>query len=207
MVRWGLLSEGSACREISLLPMDQQTTTGEGVTVVWSRRAKPGSQASLENVIERLAKAMANAPGYEGVVTLRPQAGHPPIFTMVAHFATQADLDAWVTSEIRGRLYAEAEALSVGGLNVQQAAGLEGWFQMPGQPLVVPPPRHKIAIITWIAILPLLVIGNLAATALLARLSPLERLVPVSIVLIALMTWVVMPQMTKWFRFWLYPNR
>ena len=187
--------------------MERQATTGEGVTVVWSRRAKPGMQTSLENVIERLAKAMATAGGYEGVVTLRPQVGHPPIFTMVAHFASQDDLDAWVKSEIRGRLYAEAEGLSVGGLNVQQAAGLEGWFQMPGQPLVVPPPRYKTAIITWIAIFPLLVIANLIATALLGRVSPLVRLIPVSIVLIALMTWVVMPQMTRWFRFWLYPTR
>ncbi|HET7421328.1 MAG TPA: antibiotic biosynthesis monooxygenase [Candidatus Dormibacteraeota bacterium] len=183
-----------------------QATTGEGVTVVWSRRAKPGSKATLENVIERLARAMSAAHGYEGVVTLRPQAGHLPIFTMVAHFASQADLDAWVSSEIRGRLYAEAEAASVGGLNVQQAVGLEGWFQMPGQPLVVPPPRYKTAIITWIAILPLLVIANLIGTALLPRVSPFVRLIPVSIVLIALMTWVVMPQMTRWFRFWLYPK-
>lgn len=54
--------------------------------------------------------------------------------TMVAHFASEADLDGWVSSEIQVRLYAEAEQVSVGGLNVQQATGLEGWFQMPGQP-------------------------------------------------------------------------
>lgn len=187
-------------------PGTAEATTPEEVTVVWSRRAKPGCQAALESVIERLAKAMATAPGYEGVVSLRPQAGHPPIYTMVAHFASQADLDTWVSSEIRGRLYAEAEGVSVGGLNVQQAAGLEGWFQMPGQPIVVPPPRYKMAIITWVAIFPLLVLANLIATPLLSRVSPLVRVLPVSVVLIALMTWVVMPRMTKWFRFWLYPK-
>ena len=187
-----------------MTPDASEATTPEEVTVVWSRRAKPGCQADLEDVINRLAKAMSSAAGYEGVVSLRPQPGHQPIYTMVAHFASQADLDAWVSSEIRGRLYAEAEAVSVGGLNVQEAAGLEGWFQMPGQPLVVPPPRYKMAIITWIAIFPLLVLANLIATPLLSHVSPVLRLIPVSIVLIALMTWVVMPQMTKWFRFWLY---
>lgn len=176
------------------------------VTVVWSRQAKPGSQAALQDVIDRLAKAMAVAPGFEGVASLRPRAGHPPVYTMVAHFASQADLDAWVSSEIRGRLYAEAEQVSVGGLNVQQATGLEAWFQMPGQPLVVPPPRYKTAVITWLAIFPLLVLANLIATPLLSQLSPLVRLLPVSIVLIALMNWVVMPRMTRWFRFWLYPG-
>ena len=187
--------------------MDAQTTAGaQEVTVVWSRRAKPGDEAALQDVIERLAKAMRAADGYEAVMTLRPQSGHPPIYTMVARFSSQADLDSWVSSEIRGRLYAEAEALSVGGLNVQQAAGLEGWFQMPGQPLVVPPPRYKMAILTWVAIFPLLVVANLIATPLMARVSPLVRLIPVSLVLIALMTWIVMPQMTKWFRSWLYPR-
>ena len=184
----------------------EDATAPEAVTVVWSRQAKPGCQAALENVIERLAKAMATAPGYEGVVSLRPRVGHPPIYTMVAHFTSQSDLDAWVSSTIRGRLYAEAESVSVGGLNVQQAAGLEGWFQMPGQPLVVPPPRYKMAIITWLAIFPLLVAANLIATPLLPHVSPLVRLLPVSLVLIALMTWVVMPRMTRWFRFWLYPE-
>jgi uncharacterized protein len=187
-------------------PSPAQATIPDEVTVVWSRRAKPGCEAALGNVIDRLAKAMAEAPGYEGVATLRPHAGHPPIYTMVAHFASQADLDAWVSSEVRGRLYAEAEEVSIGGLNVQQAAGLEAWFQMPGQPLVVPPPRYKMAIITWAAIFPLLVLANLIAAQLLSWVSPLVRLIPVSVALIALMTWVVMPRMTKWFRFWLYPE-
>lgn len=142
---------------------DTLATAPDGVTVVWSRRAKPGRQAALENVIDRLAQAMSSASGYEGVVSLRPQPGHPPIYTMVARFASQSDLDTWVSSEIRGRLYGEAEEVSVGGLNVQQAAGLEGWFQMPGQPLVVPPPRYKMAILTWAAIFPLLVLANLIA--------------------------------------------
>lgn len=187
-------------------PDSGAAAAADDVTVVWSRQAKPGSEAALEGVIDRLAKAMAAAPGFEGVASLRPRPGHPPIYTMVAHFASEADLDAWVSSEIRGRLYAEAEQVSVGGLNVQQATGLEGWFQMPGQPLVVPPPRYKTAVITWLAIFPLLVLANLVATPLLSRVSPLVRLLPVSVVLIALMNWVVMPRMTRWFRFWLYPG-
>src|ERR1041384_2825118 len=99
---------------------DTLGTAPQEVTVIWSRRAKPGPQAALENVLDRLAQAMSRATGYEGVVSLRPQPGHPPIYTMVARFASQADLDAWVSSEIRGRLYAEAEGVSSGGVNGQQ---------------------------------------------------------------------------------------
>jgi uncharacterized protein len=136
---------------------------------------------------------------------MRPEAGHPQIFSIVAHFSSQADLDAWTSSELRGRLVAEADEVSIGGLNVQQAAGLEAWFQLPGQPIVVPPPRYKMAVVTWGALLPLLIVTNLVATPLLAPLPPILRLVPISMVLVSLMTWAVMPWMTKAFRFWLYP--
>ncbi len=173
--------------------------------MVWSRRARRGAETALEETIDALTRAMAQAHGYQGAVTMRPQPGHPPIFTIVAHFASQADLDVWTSSEIRGRLFAQAEQVSVGGLNVQQAAGLEAWFQLPGSPIVLPPARYKMAAITWLAIFPLLVVANLTAAALLPRVPPLVRLVPVSLILIALMTWFVMPQMTKWFRFWLFP--
>jgi antibiotic biosynthesis monooxygenase (ABM) superfamily enzyme len=148
---------------------------------------------------------MKGSRGYQGAAIMRPEAGHPQIFSIVAHFSSQADLDAWTSSELRGRLVAEADEVSIGGLNVQQAAGLEAWFQLPGQPIVVPPPRYKMAVVTWVALLPLLIVTNLVATPVLAPLPPILRLVPISMVLVGLMTWAVMPLMTKAFRFWLYP--
>jgi hypothetical protein len=176
------------------------------VTVVWSRRAKPGRDRALEGLVDRIAREMKRSGGYQGAAIMRPEAGHPQIFSIVAHFSSQADLDNWTTSELRGRLVAEADEVSVGGLNVQQAAGLEAWFQLPGQPIVVPPPRYKMAVVTWLAIFPLLIGANLAAPALLGSLPPIVRVVPVSMVLIVVMTWAVMPLMTKWFRFWLYAS-
>lgn len=176
-------------------------------TLVWSRRAKPGCQDALEDVIERIGREMKRAHGFQAVAIMRPEPGHPPIFTMVAHFASAADVNAWTSSEVRGRLLLEAEEVSVGGLHTQQAAGLEAWFKLPGQPIVVPPPRYKMAVVTWLGLLPLLVGANLLAPLALRPLAPMLRVVPISLVLIALMTWVVMPVMTKWFRFWLYSSR
>ncbi|HYM66671.1 MAG TPA: antibiotic biosynthesis monooxygenase [Patescibacteria group bacterium] len=178
----------------------------EPVTAVFSRRAKPGQEAALEAILDRIVSLMKRSAGFQGVAVMRPQPGHPPIFTMVATFASQPDLDTWTSNEARGRLIAEADEISIGGLHVQQATGLEAWFQMPGQPIVVPPPRYKMAVITWLAILPLLIIINVAAGPLLAHLPPIARPVPVTVVLIPLMTWAVMPQMTKVFRPWLYPT-
>lgn len=48
-------------------PDTAEATVPEEVTVVWTRQARPGCQAALENVIERLGKTMATAPGYAGL--------------------------------------------------------------------------------------------------------------------------------------------
>ena len=179
----------------------------EPVTAVFSRQAKAGQTAALEAVVEQIRQLITQAPGVDGVTVLRPHPDGPQIITMVAHFKSAADLDSWTSSPIRARLVAEADMLSVDGLHVQQASGLDAWFQMPGQPLVVPPPRYKMAAVTWLALVPLLIGINLIGAPIQAGIPALLRPVPVSIVLVVLMTWVVMPWMTTAFRFWLFPAR
>jgi uncharacterized protein len=113
----------------------------------------------------------------------------------------------WVASPIRTELLAEAERFSDGGLEVQQVSGLEGWFQLPGSPVIVPPPRYKMAIVTWLAIFPILLVFNLWILPWFEWVPFLLRLAVVSAVTIYLMTYLVMPQMTSVFRSWLYPKR
>lgn len=68
-----------------------------------------------------------------------------------------------------------------------------------------PAPRYKMAVARWLALFPLLVVITVLASPLLAALPPLVRVFVVSVVLVALMTWVTMPLVTKWLGFWLLP--
>jgi antibiotic biosynthesis monooxygenase (ABM) superfamily enzyme len=77
---------------------------------------------------------------------------------------------------------------------------------LPGQPGVAPPPRYKMALVTWIAIFPLI-------TAIAAITGPLIKELPLALRLaittgltVPLMTWVVMPRVTRLLRGWLYPD-
>jgi antibiotic biosynthesis monooxygenase (ABM) superfamily enzyme len=72
---------------------------------------------------------------------------------------------------------------------------------------MTPPPRWKLAIITWIAIYPII-------TALLLILGPFILRLPIPIVtlilsvtLVVLMTFVVMPALTRVFRPWLHAGQ
>ena len=176
----------------------------EPITVVLSRRVRPGREAEFEGVLARVAREALKFPGHQGVSVLRPVPGGRSIYTIVVHFRSKREWEAWEASPIRAQLLAEAEKLSEGGLEVRQVSGLEGWFQMPGSPVIVPPPRQKMAFVTWLAIFPILLVFNLWVLPWLAWIPFLLRLALVSGVTIYLMTYVVMPQMTRLFRRWLY---
>jgi antibiotic biosynthesis monooxygenase (ABM) superfamily enzyme len=84
--------------------------------------------------------------------------------------------------------------------------GLESWFTLPGQPGLVPPPPYKMALLTWITIFPLI-------TAIVAITGPTLKDLPLAVRLgittaltVPLMTWVVMPRVTRLLHRWLYPE-
>jgi len=84
--------------------------------------------------------------------------------------------------------------------------GLESWFTLPGEPSIVPPPAHKMALVTWITIFPLITAIVVVTGPLLEELPLAVRLGITTALAVPLMTWVVMPRVTRLLRGWLYPN-
>jgi antibiotic biosynthesis monooxygenase (ABM) superfamily enzyme len=62
-----------------------------------------------------------------------------------------------------------------------------------------------MALLTWITIFPLITGIVVAAEPLLAGLPVVVRLGITTAVAVPVMTWVVMPRVTRLFRAWLYP--
>jgi uncharacterized protein len=78
-------------------------------------------------------------------------------------------------------------------------------IQAPASP-VPPPPRYKLAVVTWIGVYPIItmllaVIGPATATWPL----PLRTLL-LTALMVPTMTWLVIPWMTRLFRGWLSPD-
>jgi uncharacterized protein len=84
--------------------------------------------------------------------------------------------------------------------------GLESWFTLPSQPGAPPPPPYKMALLTWITIFPLITGIVVAAGPLVEDLPVVLRLGITTAVAVPLMTWVVMPRVTRLLRGWLYPH-
>jgi hypothetical protein len=92
-------------------------------------------------------------------------------------------------------------------MRTQVLVGLEGWFTLPSQPGVAPPPAYKMALVTWVTIFPLITLVVVVSAPLVGGLPLVARLAVTTAVTVSLMTWVVMPRVTRLLHRWLYPDR
>ncbi len=90
---------------------------------------------------------------------------------------------------------------------LQVICGLETWFTLAPGEAIVPPPRYKMAIVTWLAVFPLITAMSYALQTAADILPVVARAFISSLVLVPLMTYVVMPRMTRLCERWLYPGR
>jgi antibiotic biosynthesis monooxygenase (ABM) superfamily enzyme len=89
---------------------------------------------------------------------------------------------------------------------IQTLTGLETWFTLPNKPMKAPPPRYKMAIVTWLGVFFTISILNRLLVPLLVGLPVLLRTLLVTGLTVALLTYVIMPCLTQLFHKWLYPT-
>lgn len=101
---------------------------------------------------------------------------------------------------------ARLEALSVGGPRVERVTGMETWFALSARRVVLPPPKWKMAIVSMIALYPLILLIQ-PALAPLGRGAPrwLATLMTMAVIT-PLMTWLALPLTVRLLRTWLYPS-
>lgn len=183
------------------------TAGHDPVTLVLSREARAGHEQAFEEVLRRIAAEVRRLPGHLAVTVLTPPPGGRRIYTIVSHFASQPDADAWLSSQTRARLVAEAAVHASGDLHTQQVSGLEGWLAQPGSRVLITPARWRTVVISAIGLLPLLEVVNYLLAPRLTGLAVWARpLISVAIV-IPLMQYAVMPVLARAARGFLYPVR
>jgi antibiotic biosynthesis monooxygenase (ABM) superfamily enzyme len=176
------------------------------VTVVISRRVKPGCEAEFEAFLQGVTSACSQFPGYLGSSLFRPASVDDPEYRVIFKFDRLSHLRQWEQSEERQRWFAQAEALTVCPPSIQVLTGLETWFRLPGKAAIVPPPRHKMALVTWLAVFPLITVISTVLQNWLAPLPIPFRVMVVTAIAVPTMTYLLMPQMTRLFAGWLYPS-
>jgi antibiotic biosynthesis monooxygenase (ABM) superfamily enzyme len=175
------------------------------ITTVITRRVKPGHEAAYEKFLEGIIAAAARYAGYLGVEVFRPSVGGDE-YRIVYRFDGTGNLRRWLDSAEHAAWLERAEPHVIGRMRTSFVTGLESWFTLPDRPGAPPPPPYKMALLTWTTIFPLITLVVLVLDPVLTRLALVPRLAVTTAVTVPLMTWVVMPRLTRALRGWLYPD-
>jgi antibiotic biosynthesis monooxygenase (ABM) superfamily enzyme len=174
------------------------------VTAVITHRVRPGREMGYEEWLKGIAADSRNFDGYLGAHILRPELGVTSDYVVVLQFDTCQHLETWMQSENRKGWVERVRPLISEPEAIKTLTGLEPWFQLPNQPSHSPPKLYKQAILVWIGVAAsFLVISPLVAALLASWPGILMVLVKLTI-MVGLLTYVVMPFLTRRFQGWLF---
>jgi uncharacterized protein len=178
------------------------------VTAVASRRVKPGREGEFEEWVSGILEEAQKAPGYLGSEVLRPSdSDDDDEYRIVFRFDHASNLQAWEGSDERRRWLEKSRPLIQERERVDVLTGLETWFTLPSKAGQPAPPRYKMATVTWLAVFPVVMVIFSVFGQWLNLLPTVLRTLIFTLVMVTLMTYVIMPRMTRLFSFWLYPDR
>ena len=204
------------------------TADDRSVTVVTTHWVRPGREAELEALFDSIGQAAARFPGFLGRRIIRPKSAASvvkaparredrrtrtqietdehdlPEYVVVFRFDSYPHLRAWTQSAERRYWLQKRKSLVLDDEQKETVLeGLEYWFTLPGQP---PPPRIKMALLTMLVAYPLMYGIAVLLRPWLERLPMAVRGLAMIILMVSLLTWVLMPAVTRIFRHWLYPT-
>lgn len=180
---------------------------GTQTTVVVSRRVRPGSEEAFRAWAAGFEREMALFPGHVNCQLVPPVGEAQLEWVFVFTFDSPRSLQAWVESPARGRWLTEVEPLVEGQDQAQIISGLEALFGLLPPTVAPPPPVWKVAVSVLVGLYPTSLLNAAFLAPLLQGLPLPLRVLTSVVVLVALMTWVVMPLVTRALKPWLYPKR
>lgn len=172
--------------------------------MVVTRVVRAGAEPAYEAWLKGVGEASMRFAGHLGLTVIRPRAGSRE-YTLVFRFDTIENLRAWDDSDVRRSWVSRADELCEPA-HRQQAEGMEAWFSLPGESTRSPPPKWKMAIVSFLVAFPTLQLLTATLGEWLSPLPTLARGAAVGLGMIVTMTYGAMPLATRAAASWLYPK-
>lgn len=174
------------------------------VTVAVSRRVRHGRETEFAEWVRGITDEASRFPGHLGAGYIRPaQPGGEHV--IVYRFDTPEHFNTWQSSKDRARWMQRSRDLISGEPRIETATGLEYWFRDVCPQAPSGPPVWKQALVIWIGLYPTVLLFGYAALWLIGHWPlPLRSLITTGLT-VALMTWLIMPVLTRLLRRWLQP--
>ena len=195
---------------------NDSTKHSKPVTVIVRRIAKKDKIKEFEEWLSGISKEVSRQEGSMGIDIIKPTPNisnkSKPEYVIIFRFNTYENLDKWEKSPIRHEWLQKGRKLAESDYDVQKMTGLEFWFtpyfkdeSSPMIPLQ-PPPRYKMVIVTIpvISILLMTLVPQIHfLTEMLSIPFPIRLVIALTITVL-LMTYVIMPLLTKLLKPWLF---
>lgn len=178
------------------------------VTRIARRRALPGHEDAYVGLVREMFTRMKAHAGFQGAEIIPPDAPGGS-YQIVVNFDSEQHLAAWDASRDRESLLGQLREHSETEPVYRRLTGLESWFEGPVVPASMHPPRHRMALVTWLGIWPTASVFIFFLAPWLTSLGlPFLLVTAINTALItAVMTYLLMPRLTKLLRRFLTPPR
>jgi uncharacterized protein len=174
------------------------------IHIAITRRVRPGCEAEFQQALREFFQVSFAHGGVLGATMIVPPPGSDSReFSSLRTFADEKERDNFYASPIFKAWEAKCAPLTeTNSWTHRPLHGLEAWFRSPQNP----PPRWKMAVATFAGVFPTAAILNLTLGAAI-RLSPfIVSTVVFNACVVVLLTWVVMPFVTRALHRWLHSD-
>src|SRR5882724_11536688 len=181
------------------------TPTGQPIHVAITRRIKPGREQEFQTALKEFFALSLTHSGVYGVAMLVPPAGSSSAeYGIIRSFANAAERDAFYASPLYQEWRKRVAPLSDGEPEARELHGLEAFFR---QDSPSPPPRWKMAIATYLGVVPVIMTLALTLAPLIRSWNFVLYNLVFNACVVVLLTWVVMPLITRALHGWLQNDK
>lgn len=180
--------------------MECQLSDMNPVACVVRCHAQPGVQAQCQALLQELLEAARHCPDCVFASLIPPATPADP-WQLVLRFAAPADLARWNASAERAQWLERMQKAAPGAVEFHPLEGLQIWSAPPVP--VVMPPKWKLTVVSWMGIFPLVTVSLGVTGPLLQSWPFLARILVVTVLVVSLMSYVVMPRLVVWMGWWL----
>src|SRR5215831_9641275 len=172
-----------------------------------TRRVRPARKGEFEELMAKMLAAASRFPGHVGGFLVSPDrtsSSAAGTYSVLFAFDNDPHLQAWTESAERHDLLECIAPTIYEEAPMRVLTGLEGWFALPAARTQGPPPRYKMALVTWLGIFPLVLLFSNVVGPWVASVHPLLGVMVVTALVVVAMTWLLMPLLVRLFAAWLY---
>ncbi len=170
------------------------------VTGIASFRLTDEGLNHFDDVYFRFVEAMSMFPGFLRSERFEEIKGEQEDTIVTFSFGSREQLDQWLHSDVRRDLSTELAPFLQSDRTVNVVGGFGGWFDRPDQPTVK---RWKQASLVLLGLYPTALAITTIRNSFLPKYGMFADVLIGNVAGVALLTWIVMPVLTRVFDNWL----